>query len=131
MRHMRVHVLDLAIPNSPFYHDKKMFANKNTMPGPSNTKQTATDLKAELVVMEEEEAAKVKRKQEHEEKKKKLAELTEAKKVEEAVMAAAEVVWKAMASTKKVGKWQAKGPVEDECHNPYQPPHFHGFFLDS
>ena len=49
----------------------------------------------------------------HEEKQK-LAELTEAKKVEEAVAAVAEVAWKATASTKKAGKWWAEGPAEDE-----------------
>ena len=68
MRHMRVCVLDLAIPNSSFNHHKKMPANKNMTPGPSTTKQTATDLEAELAAMEEEEAAEAKRRQECEEK---------------------------------------------------------------
>ena len=90
--------------NSSINHDEKMPANKNTMPGPSTTKQTATDLKAKLVAMEAEGKAEAKRRQEHEEKKKKLAKLTEAKKAEEAVMVAVEVAWKAAVSTKKAGK---------------------------
>ena len=36
---------------------KKMPADKNVMPGPSTTKQTAVDLEAELAAMEEEEEA--------------------------------------------------------------------------
>ena len=74
------------------------------MPGPSAPNQMAADLKAKLAAMEAEEETEAKRKQEWEEKKKKLAELAEAKKVEEAVVVAAEAVWKATASTKKVGK---------------------------
>ena len=50
---------------------KKMPANKNAMPGPSTTKQTAADLEAELAAMEAEEEAEAKRRQEREEKKKK------------------------------------------------------------
>ena len=91
-----------------------MPANKNAMPGPSTTKQTAVDLEAELAVMETSEAAEEKRKQEWEEKKKRLAELTKAKKAEEAVAAEVEVGQKAVASMKKVGKQQAEGPVEDK-----------------
>ena len=91
-----------------------MPANKNTMPGPSATKQMAADLEAELATMEEEEAAEMKRKQEWEKKKKKLAKLAEAKKVEEAIVGTAEVAQKAMASQKKAGKWRAEGPAEDE-----------------
>ena len=91
-----------------------MPANKNTMRGPSTTKQTAADLEAELAAMEEEEAVEAKRRQEHEEKKRKLAKLAEAKKAEEATTAAVEVAWKAVASVKKVGKRRAEGPAEDE-----------------
>ena len=65
---MRVRVPDLVIPNSSFNHHKKMPANKNAMPGPSTTKQTAADLEAELAAMEEEEAVEAKRRQEREEK---------------------------------------------------------------
>ena len=72
------------------------------------------ELEAELAVMEEEEAAKAKRRQEWEKKKKELAQLAEAKKVEEAITVAGEVAQKATASTKKAGKWRAEGPVEDE-----------------
>ena len=91
-----------------------MPANKNVTPGPSTTKQTAMDLKAELAVMEEEEAAEAKRRQEQEEKKKELDQLAEAKKAEEAITAVAEAAWKATASAKKAGKRQAEGPAEDE-----------------
>ena len=91
-----------------------MPANKNATPGPSAPKQMAVDLEAKLMAMEEEEAAKAKRRQEWEKKKKKLAKLAEAKKVEEAIMAVVEAVWKAMASTKKAGKQQVEGPLEDE-----------------
>ena len=91
-----------------------MPANKNAMPGPSTTKQTAVDLEAELAVMEEEEVAEVKRRQELEEKKRKVAELAEAKKAEEAITAVVEVAWKAAASVKKAGKRRAEGPVKDE-----------------
>ena len=111
MRHVRVCVPNLAIPNSSNNHRRKMPANKNTMPGPSAPKQTAADLEAELAAMEAKEAAEVKRKQEWEEKKKKLAELAEAKKAEEAVAAA---VRKAVASAKKVEKRRVEGPAEDE-----------------
>ena len=91
-----------------------MPANKNAMPGPSTTKQTAADLEAKLAAMEEEEAAEAKRRQEREEKKRKLAELAEAKTVEEAIAAVVEVAWKAAASAKKVGKRRVEGPAEDE-----------------
>ena len=114
MRHVRVRVPDLAIPNSSFNHHKKMPANKNATPGPSAPKQMAADLEAKLAAMEEEEAAEAKRRQEWEEKKKELAQLAEAKKAEEAIAAAAEVARKAMASAKKVGKRQAEGPAENE-----------------
>ena len=84
------------------------------MPGPSAPKQMATDLEAKLAAMEEEEAAEAKRRQECEEKKRKLAKLAEAKKMEETIMAAAEVAQKAVGSAKKAGKWRAEGPGEDE-----------------
>ena len=64
----------------------------------------AADLEAELAVMEAEEEAEAKRRQEREEKKKELAQLAEAKKVEEAIMVAVEAAWKATASMKKAGK---------------------------
>ena len=93
---------------------KKMPVNKNTMPGPSTTKQMAADLEADLAAMEAEEEAEAKRRQEHEEKKKKLAELAEATKAEEVIAVVAEAARKAAASTKKVGKRRAEGPAEDE-----------------
>ena len=106
---MRARVPDLATPNSSFNHHTKMPANKNMIPGPSTTKQMATDLEAKLAAMEAEEEAEAKRRQEHKEKKKKLAELAEAKKAEEAVVVAVEAARKAVASAKKAGKRRVEG----------------------
>ena len=86
-----------------------MPVTSSAIPGPSKSKKMVAELEAELAAMEEEEAAETTRKQACKEKKKWLTELAEAKKVEEAVAAAAaEMAQKATLAAKKAGKWQAE-----------------------